>query len=84
MNVMHYRQENAPTLVSLLSCLTIGASVTIEVRDCPTVFVGKIDTRNDVLRMCRKVFKAAGRTVRVLEIGAMPDYEGARLHIACF
>ena len=83
MNVMGYKQENAQALISLLSMLSIGTKVTIEVVGHDKVSFGRIYTPNDVLNLCERCHASYGHALKVHEIGIVPDYDGSRLLLKC-
>ena len=83
MNVFGYKQKNAGALVSILSMLTVGTKVTIEVDNHATVCFGNIDTPKSVLNLCKKCHDVYGHHPRVYEISIVPDYDGARLLLRC-
>lgn len=84
MNVMNYKQENASPLVSILSMVTVGTTVTIEVDNYATACLGRIDTAKSVLALCRKCYRIYGHHPRVYEISSVPYYNGSRLLLRCF
>jgi hypothetical protein len=83
MNVMNYKQENTSPLVSILSMVTLGTRVTVEVDNYATVCLGCVETAKSVLALCRKCYRIYGHHPKVYEIAPIPDYDGNRLLLRC-
>lgn len=83
MNVMNYKQENAGALVSVLSMLSVGTKVIVEVDNYTTICYGRIEKPKNVLDLCKKCYNAYGHHPRVYEISIVSDYNGSNLLFRC-